>query len=73
MGLPCDSVVKDLSAMQETACNAGDPGPIPGSGVSPREGNGKLLQDPCLGNPMDKGAWWAKVHGIAKSRTQLSN
>jgi len=60
-GLPCDSVGK------ESACNAGDPASIPGSGRSPGEGNGKLLQDSCLGNPMDKGAWWATVHGIAKS------
>jgi len=39
---------------------------------SPGEENGKPLQDSCLGNPMDRGAWWAVVHGVAKSRTQLS-
>ena len=56
-----------------SACNAGDPGSIPGSGRSPGEGNGNPLQYSCLENPMDRGAWWATVHGVAKSRTQLSN
>ena len=46
--------------------NAGDSHLIPGSGRSPREGNGNLLQCSCLGNPMDRGAWWAIVHGVAK-------
>ena len=55
------------------ACNVGDPGSIPGSGRSPGEGNGNPLQDSCLENPMDRGAWWATVHGVAKSRTQLSD
>ena len=36
------------------------------------EGNGNLLQDSCLGNPMDRGSWWATVHGVAKSQTRLS-
>ena len=53
--------------------NAGDAGLIPGSGRSPGEGNGNLLQYSCLENPMDRGAWWAIVHGVAKSRTRLSN
>ena len=48
-------------------------GSIPGSGRSPREGNGNPLQYSCLGNSMDRGAWWATVHGVAKSQTQLSN
>ena len=39
---------------------------------SPGEGNGNPLQYSCLENPMDRGAWWATVHGVAKSRTQLS-
>ena len=51
--------------------NAGDMGSIPGSGRSPGEGNGNPLQDSCLGNPMDRGAWWATVHGVAKSQTRL--
>ena len=46
-----------------------DAGSIPGSGISLGEGNGKPLQYSCLGNPMDRGARWATVHGVAKSRT----
>ena len=49
--------------------NAGDPGSIPGSGRCPEEGNGISLQYSCLGNPIDKGAWWATVHGVAESDT----
>ena len=49
-----------------SACNAGDPGSSPGSGRSPGEGNGNPLQCSCLGNPMDRGAWWDTVHGVAK-------
>ena len=48
-----------------------DPGLIPGSGRSPREGNGNPLQYSCLENPMDGGAWWATVHGVIKSLAQL--
>ena len=58
---------------KEFACNAGDPGSIPGSGRSPGEGNGNLLQYSCLENPMDRGAWWAVVHGVAKSQIRLSD
>ena len=47
--------------------NAGDPGSIPRSGRSSGEGNGNPLQYSCLENPMDGGAWWATVHGVAKS------
>ena len=53
--------------------NAGDPGSIPGSGRSTGEGNGNPLQYYCLENPMDRGAWLATVHGVAKSRTRLSD
>ena len=56
---------------KESACNAGDPGSIPGSGRSPGEENGNPLQYSCLGNPMDRGTWWATVHGVIKSWTQL--
>ena len=56
-----------------SACNAGDPGLIPGSGRSPGEGNGNPLQYSCLENPMDREAWWAIVHGVAKNRTRLSD
>ena len=52
-----------------SVCNAVDQGLTPGSGRSPGEGNGNPLQYSCLENPMDRGAWWATVHGAAKSRT----
>ena len=58
---------------KESACNASDPGSFPGSGRSPGEGNGYPLQYSCQENPMDRGAWWATVHGVPKSWTQLSN
>ena len=48
--------------------NAGDLGSIPGLGKSPGKGNGNPLQDYCLENPMDRGAWWATAHGVSKSR-----
>ena len=57
---------------QESACQAGDAGLIPGLGKSPREGNGNLLQYSCLENPMDRGAWQAAVHWAAKNQTWLS-
>ena len=56
---------------KESACNAGDPGSIPGSGRSP--GDGYPLQYSCLENPMDRRAWQATVHGVTKSWTWLSN
>ena len=49
-----------------------DTGLIPGLGRSPGGGNGNPLQYSCLGNPMDREAWWATVHGAAKSQTRLS-
>ena len=58
---------------KESTYNAGDPGLISGLGRSPGEGNGNPLQYSCLGNPMDGGAWQTTVHGVAKSRTQLSD
>ena len=51
---------------KESTCNAGDPGLIPGLGRSPGGGNGSPLQYSCLGNPMDREAWWATVHGVTK-------
>ena len=54
---------------KESACNAGDTGLTPRLGRSLGEGNGNPLQYSCLGKPMDRGAWWATVHGVAKSRT----
>ena len=64
-GFPCSSVGK------ESACNAGDLGSTSGSGRSPGGGNGNPLQHSCLENPMDRGAWRARVYRVAKSRTQL--
>ena len=56
-----------------SAYNERHPGSIPGCGRFPGEGNGNPLQCSCLENPMDRGAWWAAVHGVTKSWTQLSN
>ena len=58
--------------MAQIACNAGDLHLIPGPGRSLGGGNGNLLQYTCLENSMNRGAWWATVHGVAKSHTQLS-
>ena len=60
MGFPHSSVGK------ESGCNTGDPGLIPGLGRYPGERNGNPLQDSCLENPMDRGAWRATVHGVAR-------
>ena len=66
MGFPGGSEVK------ASACNAGDLGSNPGSGRSPGEGSGNPFQYSCLQNSMDREAWWASVHGVAKSgRTRL--
>ena len=54
------------SISKESACRAGEPSSIPGSGGSPGEGNGYLLWCSCLGNPMDRGAWWTTIHGVTK-------
>ena len=67
MHLPCSSDSK------ESACNAGDLGSISGSGRSSGEGNGNTLQYSCLKNPMDRGAWWATVHGVTKTGPRLSD
>ena len=53
---------------EESACNAGDLGLIPGSERSPREGNSNSLQYSCLGNPTNRGAWRAIVRGVGKSQ-----
>ena len=67
MGFPSSSDGKT------STCNAGDLGLIPGLGRSPGEGNGNSLQYSCQENPMDRRAWWATVHGVAKSQTRLSD
>ena len=59
--------------LKHLPCNAGDLGSIPGLGRYPGEGNGNPLQYSCLENPMDRGAGWATVHGVAKSWTRLSD
>ena len=59
------------SDSKESACNAGNPDLIPGSGRSPGGGHGNPLQCSCLENFMDRGAWWASVPGVAKNWTQL--
>ena len=61
-------VVKNPSA---NAADATEAGSIPGLGRSPGGGNGNPLQYSCVENPMDRGAWWATVHGTAESQTQL--
>ena len=61
---------------KESACQCrrhGDASSIPGSGRFPIGGNGNLLQYSCLSIPIDRGAWWATVHGVTESWTQLSN
>ena len=70
MGFPGGSVVKKLSA------SARDTGSIPGWERSPGDGNSNPLQYSCLGNPMDRGAWWVTVHGVSKgldTTYQLNN
>ena len=61
------------SKCTESACSAGDQSSVPGSGRPPGEGHGNPLQHSCLENPMDRGAWPATVHAVAKSWTQLSD
>ena len=61
------------SGGRKSASDAGDVGSIPGSGPFPGGGDGNPLQDSCLEGPMDRGAWWATVHGVTKSQTQLSD
>ena len=58
---------------KQSACQAGDEGSIPRSERSPWRRNGNPLQYSCPGNLMDRGAWWATVHGVAKSQTGLSD
>ena len=65
-------VIPGGSEVKASACNLGDPDPIPGLGLSPGEGNSNPLQYSCLENPMEGGDWWATIHGVEKSRTQLS-
>ena len=61
------------SVGKDSPCNEGDSGSIPGLGRYSGEGNGNLLQYSCLENSMDRGTWWATVHGVTKSQTRLSD
>ena len=67
MGFPGGSDSKD------SACNAGDPGSIPGSGRSPEKGYGYPLEDSCLENSADRGTWRATDHRVTESQSRLSN
>ena len=69
--LPCHLLEKGFPG--GSVAKAGDTGLIPGSGISPGEGNGNPLQYSCLGDPMERGAWRATVHGVTRSRTGLIN
>ena len=69
VGFPGGMLLKNPPA---NAGDTGDSGSIPGSGRSSGGGNSNPLQYSCLGNPMDRGDWWATVYGVAKIRTQLS-
>ena len=62
-----------IKNLPEVVGDAGDTGLIPGSGRSPGGGHGNPLLYSCLEDPMDRGAWWGIVHGVAKSRTWLSD
>ena len=73
LGWCLQKIIINGSDGKTSACNAGDPGSTPGSGKSSGEGNGNPLQYSCLENSMDGEAWWATIHGVAKSRTRLSN
>jgi len=71
-----DDLKKDFpggSGVKKPSANAADLRLILGLGRSPGEGNGNPFQYSCLGNPMDRGAWWATVHGVAKCQTQLND
>ena len=67
--ITCISCFPGGSEGKESTYNAGGSGLIPQLGRSPREGNGNPLQYSCLENPMDRGAWWATIHGITKGQT----
>ena len=72
MGFPEGAMVKNLTANAGCAGDARDAGSIPALGRSPGVGNGNPLQYSCLGNPMERRACQATVHGVTKSRTRLS-
>ena len=65
----CNRAFPGGSAVKNMPSNAEDMDLIPGSGRSPGEGNGNPFQYSCLENPMDRGTWWATVHGVTESDT----
>ena len=67
----CERAPLVAQMVKKPTSKVGDLGPVPESGRSPGEGNGNPLQYPCLENYMDRGTWWATVHGITKSDTTL--
>ena len=67
--IPVEKGFPGTSYSKESAYNVGDPGSVPGYRRSLGEGNGNLLQYSCLENPMDRGAWQARIHGVTKSQT----
>ena len=69
----CAVIFPSGSDNKESACNEGDLGSIPGLGRFPGGGHGNPLQYSCWRIPMERGAWWATVHGVAKSQTRLSD
>ena len=75
--LPCSAILPPFPSWwlsgKESACQAGDVGSTPGMGRSPGEGNGSPAQYSHLGNPKDRGAWWAIVHRFEKSWTRLTD
>ena len=70
-GFPSDSDSKESACNSGEPCNVQDPGLIPGSGRSPGVGNVNPLQYSCLETPIDRGAWWAIAHRVAKSQRRL--
>ena len=70
---PTSLVLRSSSDGKKSTCNVGDPGSIPGSGRVPGEGNSYIISYSCLENPINRGAQWATVHGVAKSQTQLND
>ena len=72
VSLVTQMVKQQQQQQKKPTCNAGDPDLIPGLGRSPGEGTGYTLQDYCLKNSMDRGAWWAIVRGVAEPWTRLS-
>ena len=71
--LQVNSLPSEPPVGKESDCNGGDPGSIPGLGKSPGETNGNPCQHSCWRIPMDRESWWATVHGVTKSQTQLSD